>query len=264
MREIKKANVAGSFYPENKGQLQEFIQNLFSRVRVIKNYPNARIFIIPHAGYIFSGPVAATSYQELKASNPEFKKALVLSPSHYYSMDFVAAPNFKSYLTPMGQIPVDQSMLRQIVNKGLCKYDDHPFEQEHALEVHLPFLQVLQPKFELVPLIVGQVTPEVVEEIIECALQETKTVVVISSDLSHFDNYESANKKDQRTAQLITDLQISKLQGEMACGHYPLKGALLYAQKHGLRVDCVDLRNSGDTAGDKARVVGYGGFVIHE
>jgi hypothetical protein len=188
---------------------------------------------------------------------------VLLGPTHRVAVNGLALPTCKAFSTPLGDIPVDHQAIAAIKDLPQVVFNDAAHAQEHSLEVQLPFLQIALGEFSLLPLAVGDASPSAVAEVLERVWGGEETLIVVSSDLSHFLPYDSARKTDARTAQHIVDLDPT-IHHQQACGASPVNGLLLAASKHGLQAELVDLRNSGDTAGDKARVVGYGAFVFHE
>lgn len=256
--------VAGLFYPDNAHELSTQVnlclQDADEHTPVSEARLNFKALIVPHAGYIYSGSIAASAYRLLKCSTAVFTRVLLLGPSHRVGFHGIATPEADAFNTPLGNIPLDRDALAELENLPFVSRREDAHLAEHSLEVQLPFLQMLLSNFELIPLVVGDASPKQVQQVLEQQWTEN-TLTVISTDLSHFHRYQDAMKIDQQTNQAILDKNYH-LEGEQACGCRPLNGLLKYCSEHHLKVDLLDLRNSGDTAGDKNRVVGYGAYVV--
>lgn len=257
----KKPDVAGMFYPADKDELKEMIEDFLKTAKVGKQL--TRAIIAPHAGYVYSGPIAASAYLSLYSSKNEIKNVIILSPSHHYSFEGVAIHSAESFSTPLGELEVTQILKEKIKVLPFVHEYDQAFEQEHALEVHLPFIQHILPLAKILPLVVGHSRPEDIEKIFELFWNDSSNAFVVSTDLSHFLPYMNAQKIDGLTSKQIENLLYQDLHHEQCCGYYPLRGLLKFAKEHKLKITNIDLRNSADTAGDKGRVVGYGSFIVH-
>lgn len=220
--------------------------------------------IAPHAGYIYSGPIAASAYARLAPARDAIKRVVMIGPSHRVPVNGLATTSAESWVTPLGTIPVDTAALQQIQPlRQICVLDEaHAYE--HSLEVHLPFLQVVLADFKIVPLVFGDTKEEDVAEVIEALWGGDETRFVISSDLSHYHDYATARALDTATARAIEAQRPQDIHEEQACGRVPICGLLRAARRHGLHTRTVDLRNSGDTAGPRDEVVGYGAWVFEE
>ena len=259
---IRPAAVAGAFYPDSAPALENTVSLMLMKApRGVSFSPKA--IIVPHAGYIYSGPIAACVYAPLRKLRDTVERVVLLGPTHRVAVNGLALPSCKAFTTPLGDIPVDQQAVAAIEGLPQIVFSDAAHAQEHSLEVQLPFLQIVLGEFSLLPLAVGEASPSAVAEVIERLWGGEETLIVVSSDLSHYLPYDSARQTDERTAQHILDLDPT-IHHQQACGASPVNGLLLAARKHGLHAQLIDLRNSGDTAGDKARVVGYGAFAFHE
>jgi hypothetical protein len=263
MYQIRQPAVAGTFYPDMPAQLAHDVASLLadSQVTPSEQYPKA--IIVPHAGYIYSGAIAATAYAKLAAGRNQITRVVLLGPVHRVAVRGLALPGVDSFATPLGNIPVDQTAVALLNKMPQIVTSAAAHTWEHALEVQLPFLQTVLDKFTLVPLAVGDATPEEVAEVLELLWGGPETLIVISSDLSHFLPYPTAQAIDRQTSQAILELR-GPLTHEQACGGTPVNGLLLAARHHYLQPILLDLRNSGDTAGDKDRVVGYASFAFME
>ncbi len=261
MNKIQMPSVAGMFYPDDPKQLKAEVSE-FLRDATTDDHRAPKALIAPHAGYIYSGAVAASAYVRLLPLTNTIKRVLLLAPSHRVAFNGVAAPSADRFNTPLGDIEVDRDTLDQALTLPQVQTYDQAFSGEHALEVHLPFLQIVLEDFSLVPFIVGDAGAREVSQILDLLWGGKETLIVVSSDLSHFLDYASARQKDQATSRAIEMLAPEQINHYDACGKTPLSGLLLAARKHTLQPHTVDLRNSGDTAGDKRRVVGYGAYVF--
>lgn len=261
MNTIRPPAVAGMFYPADPDQLRHDVEDYLSRVSSIGRPPKA--IIAPHAGYIYSGPVAASAYACLKSAHDKIKHVILLGPAHRVAFIGLAAPSVKAFRTPLGDITINQNLLKQLERLPQVTIMDTAHELEHSLEVQLPFLQILLDEFDLLPLVVGDADKDAVAEALNLAWGGDDTLVVISSDLSHYHDYATAQDMDQNTSKAIETLQPDDIHNEMACGRNPINGLLLVARKKGLTASILDLRNSGDTAGPSDKVVGYGAYVFH-
>ncbi len=258
---VRPAAVAGMFYPESDLVLAREVGRMLAAAPQ-DQLRRPKAIIVPHAGYVYSGPVAASIYAPLAALRGVIRRVVLLGPTHRYAVDGLALSSSRAFSTPLGIVPVDQQAVAAIADLPQVIVSDAAHAQEHSLEVQLPFLQAVFGEFSLLPLAVGQATAQAVAEVLERVWGGDETLIVISSDLSHYLPYEAARQIDAKTAGQILDLD--PVNHQQACGATPLNGLLLAARRHGLQGQLLDLRNSGDTAGDKARVVGYAAFAFHE
>jgi AmmeMemoRadiSam system protein B len=260
---IREPVVAGTFYPADAKTLEDMVNRYLSEAvdKVVNKAPKA--IISPHAGYIYSGSIAASVFINIKRYRERYKKVVILGPSHRIGFKGVAYCKATQFKTPLGNIPVDLATLIKLEQEKLIMCLDQAHIHEHSLEVQLPFLQETLGEFELLPLVVGDASTEEISTVVESLWGNDETLIVISSDLSHYLSYDKAREMDQKTSERILNLEYSKLQYGDACGRNPIKGLLKSAEDHHLHASLVDLRNSGDTAGDKVRVVGYGAYVFN-
>lgn len=263
MKRIRPAAVAGAFYTGDPsalaGEVAAMLEEAEQRQEETATLPKA--VIVPHAGYIYSGPVAASAYALLEQGRNIYRRVVLLGPVHRVPVRGLALPCTEGFATPLGIVPLDLDAIAKIADLPQVVEYDAAHAHEHSLEVQLPFLQAVLDDFKLVPLAVGDATPQEVAEVLERLWGGPETLIVISSDLSHFRPYREAQHIDGITAQAILDLRWP-LSHEQACGGTPVNGMLLAAQRHHLKPQLLNLHNSGDTAGDKARVVGYGAFAF--
>ncbi len=258
----RTAAVAGIFYASDPEQLSSDILNYLTQAPPSLNLiPKA--IIAPHAGYMYSAPVAASAYKLLEPLAHKIKQVVLLGPAHRFSFNGVATPDADYFETPIGTIKINSTLCKQAEQLNYVHPDSLAHKEEHSLEVHLPFLQTLLNDFELTPLLVGNCNHKNISNLLELFWENEETLFVISTDLSHFHTYETAKKQDFLTSGYIETLQPEKINYNDACGRNPLNGLLTLAKKHQLNVKCLDLRNSGDTSGNKDRVVGYGSYVIY-
>ena len=260
MGNIRKAAVAGSFYPANPIELQNQLDTLLAAVN--DGNPPPKAMILPHAGYIYSGPVAASGYARLRGNAGRTTRVVLLGPAHRQYVRGLALPEATAFSTPLGTIPLDTEALRQIRQLPQVSIDAAAHRSEHSLEVHLPFLQRTLKDFTLVPILVGDATASEVCEVIEQLWGGRETLLIVSSDLSHYHDYATATRLDAATSRAIEALAPEDIDHHDACGSTPVSGLLLYARQHGLHIKTIDLRNSGDTAGPRDQVVGYGAYVL--
>ena len=260
MTQIRQPAVAGTFYPANPDQLHEMLELYLNDIKTDHKVPKA--IIVPHAGYIYSGPIAAAAYARLKKARGTVTQVVLLGPSHRVGFRGLAVCNADAFATPLGEIPVNTQAVKQISAYPFVQYMDQAHVHEHSLEVHLPFLQEVLGNFSLIPIVAGDAPAEQVCQILEKLWGGPETLIVISSDLSHFHDYQTAQKLDKNTSHIIENLRYEDLDFDSACGRVPVSGLLALARKKSLHVKTIDLRNSGDTAGDKNRVVGYGAYII--
>lgn len=261
---VRPAAVAGMFYPGDAGQLSgEVAGMLRAATDASTSAPVPKAIIAPHAGYLYSGPIAASVYALLSQSAPGIRRVILLGPTHRVGVDGLALPSVSHFSTPLGKIEIDQEARAMLADLPQVLVADPPHAQEHSLEVQLPFLQSVLPNFRLVPLAVGHASAEAVAAVLERLWGGPETLIVVSSDLSHFLPYASAQSVDSATARNILQLNTS-ITHEQACGGTPINGLLVAARAHQLEPQLLGLCNSGDTAGDKGRVVGYAAFAFTE
>ena len=257
--------VAGLFYPENANELRRevsgYIEACTPRAATAANRPKA--LIVPHAGYRYSGPVAGFAYRQLRDWSANIRHVVMIGPSHRVPIRGLAVPSADSFATPLGDVPVDVAGRERLRELGLVGISDAAHAAEHSLEVQLPFLQVVLDDFDILPITVGFAPAEQVARVIDTVWGGPDTLVLVSSDLSHYHTWNEARRLDAATTHAILGLR-SDLPDEQACGACGINGLLQVASRRGLKVELLDQRNSGDTAGDRSRVVGYGSYALHE
>lgn len=262
MQTIRAPAVAGMFYPARPDALESTVADYLGAVQATNGPGIPKGVIVPHAGYVYSGAVAASAYAELMASADRIRRVVLLGPAHRVAFRGVAAPEASQFETPLGRVPVEQSAIQSLVDDGLVFRWDRPHAPEHSLEVQLPFLQATLGSFDLVPLLVGDTTADHVADVVNRLWGGPETLIVVSSDLSHYLPYDAARRVDDGTTRAIEALRDDVIGFDEACGALPVRGLLRAARGHGLRSRTVDVRNSGDTAGPRDRVVGYGAYVF--
>lgn len=255
----RPAAVAGMFYPDDPAELKQMIQQFLSSSDTSSVIP--KVLVLPHAGYIYSGLAAAQGYHLLEPLKSKIKRVVLLGPCHRVPVRGIAVPGHSAFATPLGTINLDLEAVERVAVLPFVNYSDEAHALEHSLEVHLPFLQEVLDDFVLVPMVVGETRPEQVAQVLQRLWGGGETLIVISSDLSHFLPYEVACEVDANTADKILKLDDS-LEGDEACGCRPLNGLLHLAKQQGMHCQLLALCNSGDTAGDKRQVVGYGAFAL--
>jgi AmmeMemoRadiSam system protein B len=260
---VRLPAVAGQFYPDNPEELRTMVDGFLAATKTVSDkIPKA--IIAPHAGYPYSGPIAGSAYACLARGHGRFKRVVLLGPSHFVAFPGLAASSASVFRSPLGPIPVDEEALARAHALPLVTTLDAAHQREHSLEVHLPFLQIALGEFKLVPLVVGDAAANEVGAVLNELWGGRETCIVVSSDLSHYHDYQTAQQMDRETARTIESLSWEKLDADQACGCRPIGGLLYVAKERGLQCRTVDLRNSGDTSGGHDRVVGYGAFVFTE
>jgi AmmeMemoRadiSam system protein B len=258
--------VAGSFYPADADELRRQLEGFLATARegtAAGDVGVPRALIGPHAGTVYSGPVAASGYVRVARGRGMLRRVLLLGPAHRVAFDGLAASTAEAFVTPLGEVGVDQA-----ATSALCatlpqvRPLDEAHRREHSLELHLVFLQLVLDDFALLPLAVGDASAEEVAEVIEHVWDGPDVLVVASTDLSHFHDYATARRIDGETTAMIERLDHEAIDGRRACGAGPVRGLLLAARRRGYAVETLDVRSSGDTAGPRSEVVGYGSYVI--
>jgi AmmeMemoRadiSam system protein B len=262
-RRIRPTAVAGTFYPSDPSALRSALDRAFAdaappadRGRVPK------AIVAPHAGYVYSGPVAATAYRAVAAARGSVRRVVVLGPAHRVFLRGVGLSGADAWASPLGEIALDTDGAAELADLPFVAVDDAAHASEHSIEVHVPFVQAVLGDVVLLPLVVGDATADEVAAVLDRLWDDDGTLVVVSTDLSHYERYEVATELDRRTAAAIAARRPDDVGDHDACGARPLRGLLRVAADRDLAVDALDLRNSGDTAGDRHRVVGYGAFAV--
>lgn len=255
---------AGTFYPADAGELAGTVDRLLADAKApTGDAPTPEAVIVPHAGYVYSGPVAATAYALLRPVAERIRRVVLLGPAHFVPLGGMAVPSADTWRTPLGDALVDPE-LRDAAARCGAEIDDRPHEPEHSLEVQLPFLQrLVGPGLAVLPVAVGVASPVEVADLIAALWDGPDTLVLASTDLSHYHDHETARRLDRRTADAVLARDPSAIGPEDACGVYALRGIVEHARRTDLDVRVLDLRTSADTAGDPRQVVGYGAFALH-
>lgn len=253
--------VAGTFYPDNPELLSKQLAALLEQSNHSLSYA-PKALIVPHAGLIYSGRVAAAAYHHLAAFSDQYSRVILLGPAHRVGFYGLAWSSMAAFQTPLGNVRLETALPAQLAKFPQAFVYDAAHAEEHSLEVQLPFLQVCLPKFELIPVVVGESSPSEVAEVLSALWGGPETLILASSDLSHFLPYEKARSVDSQTSKKIMNLQ-TDLSSREACGCRVLNGFLTVAGDKKMSIDLLALENSGDTAGNRARVVGYGAYALH-
>ncbi len=267
MTSVRPPAVAGHFYPDDPTALTEAVARYLAEAESAGEPAGPRppkAIIAPHAGYVYSGPIAASAYARVRPLRGTVERVVLLGPAHRVAVRGIAASTAEAFATPTGTIPVDREAIERIAALPQVQLLDEAHRMEHSLEVHLPFLQEVLGDFRLVPLVVGNATAEEVAEVLDALWGGPETLIVVSSDLSHYHDYMTARRLDLATCEAIEHLDPRPIGFDNACGRVPISGLLTVAARRGLSVETVDLRNSGDTAGPRDQVVGYGAWVFTE
>jgi hypothetical protein len=254
------AQVAGLFYPAEADQCAALIDAAMARATPPALAPKA--VVAPHAGYVYSAPIAGSAYKLLAQRKDEIKRVVLTGPNHRMPLRGMAAPSAESWSTPFGPLPIDRASLDKALSLPDIAVNDSPFAGEHSLDVHMPFIKRVLGDVAVLPILIGQAKAESVGRVLDALWGGPETAIVISSDLSHFHDYETARAKDGEAGKAIEALRSDLLKDDMACGRYGIHGLIERARSHDLRATAIDIRNSGDTAGGKDRVVGYGAFAF--
>jgi len=260
---IRKPAVAGMFYPDNPETLTTEVKGFIEAANPTKKQLNLKGVIVPHAGYIYSGPIAGTAYRLLQEQvHPEkYQNVFILAPSHHAYIE-ASVGNYESYETPLGQAKVNKEICNQLEKN--IPFIPEAHEREHSLEVQLPFLIESLKDFQIVPILLGEPSLDKMAELLDPYFNDENNLFIVSSDLSHYLPYEQANRTDKKTLEIITSLNIAQEREIDACGQAGIKIMMRLAKNSGYKIDLLDYRNSGDTAGDKTGVVGYGALAIYK
>lgn len=257
----RQAAVAGYFYEADSDRLRQQVDQLLdAETSAVTDMPQA--LIVPHAGYIYSGSTAAYAYRCLRIDPGRVKRVLLIGPAHRVFLKGMAIPSVDSFATPLGEIPLEHDTLEQLARLPSVQISDEAHREEHCLEVQLPFLQLVLNDFSLVPVVVGGIDSGPVATMIDALAGDPHTLVVISTDLSHFLDYHEARRIDAATCDHILD-KSTHLRGEEACGARAINGFMASAMGRTLEISLLHACNSGDTAGSAERVVGYAAFALH-
>lgn len=258
---MRPAAVAGSFYPAEGAALRRLVERLLREARP-SALPSAPVaIVVPHAGYVYSGPVAASAYAALLPFRAAVGRVAIFGPSHFVAFDGMAVPAADAFATPLGEVPVDPELRERLTRTPAVRVSDTPHALEHSLEVQLPFLVAVLGPVPVLPAACGDAEAHEVADAME-VVGGAEALIVVSTDLSHYHDWATARRLDEETARAVEALEPEMLRPDAACGRVPLAGLLLWARRRGLQVVRLDLRNSGDTEGDRDRVVGYGSWAF--
>ncbi|HEY6641561.1 AmmeMemoRadiSam system protein B [Povalibacter sp.] len=258
----RPAAVAGLFYPGDAGELRDAVTQYLQSSPDDSLRAPPKALIVPHAGYVYSGTVAGAAYASIAARRQSIRRVVLLGPSHRVYLHGIAVPRADAFDTPLGEVPVDREQRSMLIASGEVMSADAPHANEHSLEVQLPFLQVLLDDFEILPLAAGTAAPDHVASVLTRVWGREDTLILISSDLSHYHDYATAQRIDSETSAAIL-AKTPTLTGEQACGAVCINGLLYRAKEKQWPLSQIKRLNSGDTAGDRRRVVGYGAFAVH-
>jgi len=260
--DIRPAAVAGAFYPADPAELRRVVTACLDSAPSHAVAPKA--VVSPHAGFVYSGPIAGTAFKPLAGMAAKIRRIVMLGPPHRMPVKAFCVPAARAFRTPLGDVPLDPEFMRVVRAHPGVEVDDAPHRQEHGIEVQLPFLQQVLGNFTLVPILVGGVAPAEVDALLAKLWGGDETLVVISSDLSHYHDYATAKRLDEEARRSLEVLRPDQLREEQACGRHALRGLLARAGALDLRATTLDLRSSGDTAGhnQRDRVVGYGAWAF--
>jgi AmmeMemoRadiSam system protein B len=256
MNDVLGPVVAGTFYPADPGRLRSSVHRYLDAAPAAGRQHDVRALIVPHAGHVYSGPVAASGYARLRGAAPS--RIILIGPSHATWFSGLAVPEANWWATPLGRVPIE---VGAVINDSAVDVVAAAFRREHCLEVQLPFLQAVLDSFVIVPLLTGDVEPSVAAEVLDSVLDDD-SLLIVSSDLSHYHDYDTALARDRSTAGAIVAGRPGDLGADSACGRTAVQAALRLAAGRGWSISLLDLRNSGDTAGPRDRVVGYGAFAL--
>lgn len=264
MTNVRPPAVAGLFYPGEAATLRASVVECLATAPTSgqTSSPTPKAIIAPHAGYVYSGPIAAAAYARIAPSRDTITRVALLGPAHRVAFEGLAVSDADAFATPLGRVPLDREAIERIATLPQVRTLDAAHASEHSLEVHLPFLQEVLGDFRLVPLVVGDATADEVGEVLDALWGGPETLIVISSDLSHYHDYDAARRLDRATSRAIETLRPQDIGYDQACGRIPVNGLLTVAKRRGLHATTLDLRNSGDTAGPRDRVVGYGAWAF--
>jgi AmmeMemoRadiSam system protein B len=261
---VREPSCPGRFYPAAPDILRKEVDEYLATPDDGETFDSRpKALIAPHAGYPFSGPIAGRAFGSLASCGDTIERALLVGPSHFVEVDGLAGPTHTHFATPFGELPVDRDAVETFRADGLVTIDDEPHGREHALETHLPFLQQIAGDVSIVPVVTGRNVDDRVARLLEQVWGDDATVVAVSSDLSHYLDYETARRVDDKTREAVERLAPGDIDDRQACGNTSIRGLLQVADEHGMDVETLGMCNSGDTGGDKSQVVGYGAWAFY-
>ncbi len=259
VEQVRAAAVAGTFYPADP---QRLAHDVDAYVGPASPAPAPKALIGPHAGYVYSGPIAGQGYARLGRARGQVNRVVLVGPAHFVALTGLAVSAADRWVTPLGAVDIDDAARRAVLEMPGVVLADEPHAREHSLEVHVPFLQRVLGSFRLLPIVVGRASPEDVAAVLDTVWGGPETLVVVSTDLSHYHDDETARMLDRRTAAAVVAGRVDDIGADAACGALPVRGLLVAGRRHGLRTELVDLGTSADTGGPGDRVVGYGSFAL--
>jgi len=259
---IRPTAVAGSFYPAEPDALLAELERAYAAAAPVAPSVPPKAIVGPHAGYVYSGPVAATAYAQVRSRRATVERVVLLGPSHHVAFAGMAVSTADAFATPLGPLRVDVAGREAVLALPGVLGWDAPHAREHSLEVHLPFILDALGEVAILPIVVGRAPADQVAAVLDAVWGGAETLLVVSTDLSHYHAYEEATGLDQATVAAVEGGRPDDVGPSDACGVYPLRGLLVATGRRGMRGRAVDVRNSGDTAGSRDRVVGYGAFVF--
>jgi AmmeMemoRadiSam system protein B len=262
---IRPPAVAGLFYPANANELRRVVESCLDAATPRASTPTPKALIVPHAGYVYSGPVAGFAYRALRDAPATVRHVVMIGPSHRVPLDGLAVPSATAFATPLGDVAVDVATRDRLCVLGLVSTSDAAHAFEHSLETQLPFLQVAlaAQAFDILPIVYGYASAAQTARVLEAAWGDPDTLILVSSDLSHYHAWDDARRIDEATTHAILERR-DDLDDEQACGARGINGLMRVARERVLRVELLDRRNSGDTAGDRSRVVGYASLAVYD
>ena len=261
---VRAPAVAGRFYPRDAGILAADVDAFVAAGHDPDNTHVPKAIVVPHAGYPYSGPVAGVGYATVGQLRGVVEHVVLVGPAHYVATHGLVTVSVDALDTPLGSVRVDTEARRVALGLSDVSIDDRAHAPEHSLEVHLPFLQRVLGDVTVLPLLAGQVAADTVARVINALWGGPDTLIVVSTDLSHYLDYDTATVRDRQTATAIVDGDSEAIEPEDACGAAGVRGLLLVVHARGLHTELLDLRNSGDTAGPRDHVVGYAAFAVTE
>jgi AmmeMemoRadiSam system protein B len=263
MTRIRPTAVAGQFYPGRAAELRQTVLDMLAQHADQHSPSVPKAIVAPHAGFIYSGIVAAAAYARVREWSDSIHRVVLLGPAHRVWLSGLGLSTADEFATPLGSVELDATAAERVAYLPQVSYNDDAHASEHSLEVQLPFLQLVLTDFKLLPIVVGEAAPEEVQQVLACFWEDPTTLFVVSTDLSHYHDYDSACDIDERTSQAIIDCRDAQIGPDNACGCRPLNGLLRMVHNSDSRVEPLMICNSGDTAGARDRVVGYGAYVVH-
>lgn len=262
LHDVRRAAVAGMFYPADPDELRDMVTTFIDDAKDCGHPPKA--LIAPHAGFVYSGPVAGSAFRQLAPARGKISRVVMAGPTHRIPFRGIALCSSKYFATPLGLVPIDEDATAQASSLPGVVALDLAHDKEHSLETHLPFLQLALEKFSIVPLVIGDADVADIAGVFEALWGGPETLICVSSDLSHYMSYAAAKRLDSATSRAIENLRPDEIGYDQACGRLPVQALLMCAKNHQLTAHTLDQRSSGDTAGPRDQVVGYGAYVFTE